>query len=290
MAEAKIKPMTINFGPQHPAAHGVLRLVMEMDGEVVERIDPHIGLLHRGTEKLIEYKTYQQAVPYFDRLDYVAPLVQDAGQALAQVQRIYEQSIAHLRDAMRRFVAGDDTLGHVRACYPLVRVQTDTVSRQGSAEGVGLSYGFVASAGAYATTLTRPDLFAHYLRERGHGFVAEVVPDDFVRWMFPRLFYSRLPRYQAIADRYGYTLAGQGIDMTGKSYPERWLVVDLEAKDGVVFGHPTVALIDQLPDDAILVMDAGNFSGWMHRHFPFSGRHKLLGVIAGAMGFGMPMR
>jgi acetolactate synthase-1/2/3 large subunit len=62
----------------------------------------------------------------------------------------------------------------------------------------------------------------------------------------------------------------------------------VEAKDGVVFGHPTVALIDQLPDDAILVMDAGNFSGWMHRHFPFSGRHKLLGVIAGAMGFGMP--
>ena len=83
MAEAKIKPMTINFGPQHPAAHGVLRLVMEMDGEVVERIDPHIGLLHRGTEKLIEYKTYQQAVPYFDRLDYVAPLVQEHAFVLA---------------------------------------------------------------------------------------------------------------------------------------------------------------------------------------------------------------
>ncbi len=83
MAEAKIKPMTINFGPQHPAAHGVLRLVMEMDGEVVERIDPHIGLLHRGTEKLIEYKTYQQAVPYFDRLDYVAPLAQEHAFVLA---------------------------------------------------------------------------------------------------------------------------------------------------------------------------------------------------------------
>jgi len=83
VAEAKIKPMTINFGPQHPAAHGVLRLVMEMDGEVVERIDPHIGLLHRGTEKLIEYKTYQQAVPYFDRLDYVAPLVQEHAFVLA---------------------------------------------------------------------------------------------------------------------------------------------------------------------------------------------------------------
>jgi NADH-quinone oxidoreductase subunit D len=77
MAETQIKPMTLNFGPQHPAAHGVLRMVMEMDGEVVQRIDPHIGLLHRGTEKLIEYKTYLQAVPYFDRLDYVSPMCQE---------------------------------------------------------------------------------------------------------------------------------------------------------------------------------------------------------------------
>ncbi|MDJ0683377.1 MAG: NADH-quinone oxidoreductase subunit D [Alphaproteobacteria bacterium] len=72
-----IKTLTMNFGPQHPAAHGVLRMVMEMDGEVVERLDPHIGLLHRGTEKLIEYKTYLQAIPYFDRLDYVAPMCQE---------------------------------------------------------------------------------------------------------------------------------------------------------------------------------------------------------------------
>ena len=71
------RTMTMNFGPQHPAAHGVLRLVMEMDGEVIERIDPHIGLLHRGTEKLIEHKTYLQAIPYFDRLDYVSPLCQE---------------------------------------------------------------------------------------------------------------------------------------------------------------------------------------------------------------------
>jgi NADH-quinone oxidoreductase subunit D len=67
----------MNFGPQHPAAHGVLRLVLEMDGEVIERVDPHIGLLHRGTEKLIEHKTYLQAMPYFDRLDYVAPMNQE---------------------------------------------------------------------------------------------------------------------------------------------------------------------------------------------------------------------
>src|ERR1041384_5755692 len=73
----------INFGPQHPAAHGVLRLVLELDGEVVERVDPHIGLLHRGTEKLIEAKTYLQAIPYFDRLDYVAPMSQEHAFALA---------------------------------------------------------------------------------------------------------------------------------------------------------------------------------------------------------------
>ncbi|MGE5540111.1 MAG: NADH-quinone oxidoreductase subunit D [Gemmatimonas sp.] len=73
----------MNFGPQHPAAHGVLRLVLEMDGEIVERADPHIGLLHRGTEKLIEYKTYLQALPYFDRLDYVAPMNQEHSYALA---------------------------------------------------------------------------------------------------------------------------------------------------------------------------------------------------------------
>ncbi len=70
----RIKNLTVNFGPQHPAAHGVLRMVMEMDGEVIDRLDPHIGLLHRGTEKLIEYKTYLQAIPYFDRLDYVSPM------------------------------------------------------------------------------------------------------------------------------------------------------------------------------------------------------------------------
>ena len=81
--ETQIKPFTMNFGPQHPAAHGVLRLVLEMEGEIVERADPHIGLLHRGTEKLIEHKTYTQAVPYFDRLDYVSPMNQEHAFALA---------------------------------------------------------------------------------------------------------------------------------------------------------------------------------------------------------------
>ena len=78
-----IRNFTMNFGPQHPAAHGVMRMVLEMDGEVIERADPHIGLLHRGTEKLIEYKTYLQAIPYFDRLDYVSPMCQEHAFALA---------------------------------------------------------------------------------------------------------------------------------------------------------------------------------------------------------------
>ena len=81
--QSNSKNITINFGPQHPAAHGVLRLILELDGEVVTRADPHIGLLHRGTEKLIEYKTYLQAVPYFDRLDYVSPMCQEHAFALA---------------------------------------------------------------------------------------------------------------------------------------------------------------------------------------------------------------
>ena len=81
--EGDDRNFTINFGPQHPAAHGVLRLVLELEGEIVERVDPHIGLLHRGTEKLIEHKTYLQALPYFDRLDYVAPMNQEHAFCLA---------------------------------------------------------------------------------------------------------------------------------------------------------------------------------------------------------------
>jgi NADH-quinone oxidoreductase subunit D len=83
METTGLRTFTINFGPQHPAAHGVLRLVLDLEGEVVKRVDPHIGLLHRGTEKLIEAKTYLQAIPYFDRLDYVAPMSQEHGFCLA---------------------------------------------------------------------------------------------------------------------------------------------------------------------------------------------------------------
>ena len=83
MPEIEGRKYTINFGPQHPAAHGVLRLLLEMDGEVVDRADPHIGLLHRGTEKFVEIRPYLQSIPYFDRLDYVAPMMQEHAFVLA---------------------------------------------------------------------------------------------------------------------------------------------------------------------------------------------------------------
>ncbi|MDQ6963796.1 MAG: NADH-quinone oxidoreductase subunit D, partial [Mariprofundales bacterium] len=86
---AEIKNYTLNFGPQHPSAHGVLRLVLELDGEVVERAEPHIGLLHRGTEKLFEHKTYQQNIPYFDRFDYVSMMCNEHPYALA-VERLLD--------------------------------------------------------------------------------------------------------------------------------------------------------------------------------------------------------
>ncbi|CAN0469220.1 unnamed protein product, partial [Ascophyllum nodosum] len=88
----KLQHFTINFGPQHPAAHGVLRLILELNGEVVQRADPHIGLLHRGTEKLIEAKTYVQALPYFDRLDYVSMMCQEHTYVLA-VENLLQVSI-----------------------------------------------------------------------------------------------------------------------------------------------------------------------------------------------------
>ena len=100
MNEQNLRNFSINFGPQHPAAHGVLRLVLELDGEVVERVDPHIGLLHRGTEKLMEARTYLQNVPYLDRLDYVAPMNQEHAYALA-VERLLGISIPRRAQLIR---------------------------------------------------------------------------------------------------------------------------------------------------------------------------------------------
>ncbi len=113
--QVDLKNMTINFGPQHPAAHGVLRLVLEMDGEVIERADPHIGLLHRGTEKLMENKTYLQAVPYLDRLDYVSPMCQEHAYALA-VEKLLDVTIP-LRGQYIRVLFSEITriLNHIMA-------------------------------------------------------------------------------------------------------------------------------------------------------------------------------
>src|SRR5271168_227378 len=100
VTDQNLRNFSINFGPQHPAAHGVLRLVLELDGEVVERVDPHIGLLHRGTEKLMEARTYLQNVPYLDRLDYVAPMNQEHAYALA-VERLLGISIPRRAQLIR---------------------------------------------------------------------------------------------------------------------------------------------------------------------------------------------
>jgi NADH-quinone oxidoreductase subunit D len=102
--DTEIANYTINFGPQHPAAHGVLRMVMELDGEIVERVDPHVGLLHRGTEKLIEYKTYLQALPYFDRLDYCSPLAMEYSYVLA-VEKLLQIDVPIRAQYLRVFFA-----------------------------------------------------------------------------------------------------------------------------------------------------------------------------------------
>ncbi len=102
--DVEIQNYTINFGPQHPAAHGVLRLVMELDGEIVERCDPHVGLLHRGTEKLIEHKTYLQALPYFDRLDYCSPLCMEHSYVLA-IEKLLDLEVPLRAQYLRVFFA-----------------------------------------------------------------------------------------------------------------------------------------------------------------------------------------
>ena len=121
MALKKIKNFSINFGPQHPAAHGVLRLILELNGEVVKKADPHIGLLHRGTEKLIEYKNYLQALPYFDRLDYVSMMCQEHAYVLA-VEKLLNCNIP-LRAQYIRVLFSEITrlLNHILAivCHAL---------------------------------------------------------------------------------------------------------------------------------------------------------------------------
>ena len=111
----KIKNLTLNFGPQHPAAHGVLRLVLYLDGEIITKVDSHIGLLHRGTEKLIEYKTYLQALPYFDRLDYVSMMCQEQAYSLA-VEKLFNLQLP-IKPMLTRIIFSELTriLNHLLA-------------------------------------------------------------------------------------------------------------------------------------------------------------------------------
>jgi hypothetical protein len=102
--ESQIANYTINFGPQHPAAHGVLRLILELDGEIVERVDPHVGLLHRGTEKFCEYKTYIQSIPYMDRLDYVSPMCMEHSYVLA-IEKLLGLEVPLRAQYLRTFFA-----------------------------------------------------------------------------------------------------------------------------------------------------------------------------------------
>ena len=112
----RIRDFSLNFGPQHPAAHGVLRLVLKLKGEQILNSDPHIGLLHRGTETLIEYKTYLQALPYFDRLDYVSMMAQELAYSLA-VEKLFELNKIPVRAKVIRVIFSEITriLNHLLA-------------------------------------------------------------------------------------------------------------------------------------------------------------------------------
>ena len=132
----EIRNYTINFGPQHPSAHGVLRLVLEMDGEVVDRADPHIGLLHRGTEKLAENKPYNQSIGYMDRLDYVSMMCNEHGYVRAIEALLgIEAPLRALRDSgvtdLRAFLlAHPDGVAHLADLVKLVRVNQATVDHR----------------------------------------------------------------------------------------------------------------------------------------------------------------
>lgn len=182
MAEVEIKNYMMNFGPQHPAAHGVLRLVLELDGEIVERADPHIGLLHRGTEKLIEHKTYLQAMPYFDRLDYVAPMNQEHAFCLA-TERLLGLEVPARGQAIRvLFAEIGRLLNHLLNCTTqAMDVGAMTPTLWGFEEREKLMEFYEAASGAR--------LHAAYFRPGGvHQDIPEDMPEKILAWCrtFPK--------------------------------------------------------------------------------------------------------
>ncbi|PJK29651.1 NADH-quinone oxidoreductase subunit D [Minwuia thermotolerans] len=176
MAEVEIKNYMMNFGPQHPAAHGVLRLVLELDGEIVERADPHIGLLHRGTEKLIEYKTYLQAMPYFDRLDYVAPMNQEHAFVLA-TEKLLGLEVPPRAQALRvLFCEIGRLLNHLLNCTTqAMDVGATTPTLWGFEEREKLMEFYEAASGAR--------LHAAYFRPGGvHQDIPADMPEKILDW------------------------------------------------------------------------------------------------------------
>jgi len=176
MAEVEIKNYMMNFGPQHPAAHGVLRLVLELDGEVVERADPHIGLLHRGTEKLIEHKTYIQAMPYFDRLDYVAPMNQEHAFCLA-TEKLLGLEVPARGQALRvLFAEIGRLLNHLLNCTTqAMDVGAMTPTLWGFEEREVLMEFYEAASGAR--------MHAAYFRPGGvHQDIPANLPERIIKW------------------------------------------------------------------------------------------------------------
>jgi NADH-quinone oxidoreductase subunit D len=181
MAETAVRNFNINFGPQHPAAHGVLRLVLELDGEVVDRVDPHIGLLHRGTEKLIEAKTYLQAIPYFDRLDYCAPMNQEHAFALA-VERLLGIEVP-IRGQLIRVL-----------CCEIGRIMSHILNVTTQAMDVGALtpplWGFVdrEKLMVFYERISGSRMHAAYFRPGGvHQDIPDEVIEDIGRWIDPFL-------------------------------------------------------------------------------------------------------
>ncbi len=175
-AEVPVRKFNINFGPQHPAAHGVLRLVLELDGEVVERVDPHIGLLHRGTEKLMEARTYLQTIPYFDRLDYVAPMNQEHAYVLA-IEKLLQIEVPERGQIIRvLFSEIGRILSHIlNVTTQAMDVGALTPPLWGFEEREKLMVFYERACGAR--------LHANYFRPGGvHQDLTPALIDDIARW------------------------------------------------------------------------------------------------------------
>ncbi len=232
---------TINFGPQHPAAHGVLRLVLELDGEIVERVDPHIGLLHRGTEKLIEQKTYLQAMPYFDRLDYVAPMNQEHAFCLA-VEKLLGIDSAAARAADPRSLFARS----VGCCRIFLNVTTQamdvgalTPPLWGFEEREKLMVFYERASGSR--------MHAAYFRPGGvHQDLPPKLIDDIEAFCDPFLKVGRRPRHAA--DRQPHLQAAQR--RYRRRVAGRRLEVGLLRRDGARLGRGLGSAQERSPTNA----------------------------------------